>query len=290
MRNRVVKKHSGSLDSTEGNPIRYDLYTPPSDSGSLPVILFLHGFKGFKDWGTFPDAFFEIARQNFAVLAINFSHNGVGTDFDTFEHTDLFKTQTISQELADIKTVIEALKSGQIGHSAGLFDLSPVGIIGHSRGGHTAILAAAEFEEITCLVTWAPVADVLSSWPDSMINDWKTSGETIIQNSRTGQNLPIGRQLYDDVMANKDAYSALKRVSELYIPCFFIHGNADETVPHRSTEQLYLACSSYEKEKKLINGGDHTFGSSHPYTADDLPEDFADVVSLTIDWFQTNLI
>lgn len=48
---------SGKIDSTEGNPIRWDLYSPISGtSREFPVILFIHGFKGFKDWGAFPDA------------------------------------------------------------------------------------------------------------------------------------------------------------------------------------------------------------------------------------------
>jgi uncharacterized protein len=44
----------------------------------LPVILFVHGFKGFKDWGAFPDACEEFARVGFAVVAFNLSLNGVG--------------------------------------------------------------------------------------------------------------------------------------------------------------------------------------------------------------------
>lgn len=287
--NRVVKKHSGSLPSTDGNAVRYDLYAPHVDSGSLPIIVFLHGFKGFKDWGTFPDAFFEIALQGFAVLAINFSHNGIGLNSDEFDHLDLFESQTLSQEIEDIRIVLEALKSGQIGQSAGLFDLSPIGIIGHSRGGHAAIVAAAEFEDISCIVTWSSVLDCVDSWSDDMKKDWDTKGKTEIKNTRTGQMMPIGKQLYDDALQNRDKLSAQTRVKELYIPSLFIHGTADETVPHRNSQKLYEACPSIEKEQILIEGANHTFGSAHPFDHDELPPHFHEVIDHSIRWFQTYL-
>jgi uncharacterized protein len=255
----------------------------------MGVILFLHGFKGFKDWGTFPDAFFEIARQNFAVIAINFSNCGYLPDSDRIESTELFHNQTITQELDDIRTVLDAIKSGAIGKSAGLSHLYPVGIIGHSRGAHTAILAAAEFEEINCLVAWASVADLLEFWPESMISDWKTTGQTTITNSRTNQQLTIGRQLYDDVIKNGDRYSAHKRAAELYIPCLFIHASDDETVPHRNSYKLLQAVPSSDKERLVIDSGGHTFGSYHPYNEDEMPAKFAEVVDQTIRWFQTYL-
>ncbi len=65
---------SGQTPSSEGLPIRWDLYTPISGtSREFPVIIFLHGFKGFKDWGPFPDACEDLARSGFGVLAMNFS-------------------------------------------------------------------------------------------------------------------------------------------------------------------------------------------------------------------------
>lgn len=289
MNNRVVRKHSGTLESTKGNSIRYDLYAPQSETGALPVIIFLHGFKGFKDWGTFPDAFFEIARQNFAVLAFNFSHNGIGNQADAFTELDLFRAQTLSQELDDIRTVVSAVRSGRIGQTAGLHDLFPIGMIGHSRGGHNAVVAAAENDDVSCMVTWSAVADCLESWSPAMVGDWKSKGVTTVINSRTRQNMPVDRQLYDDLLAAPSRLTALQRVKELYIPCLFIHGTADETVPHRSAQRLYEDCASYEKEKILIEGADHTFGSHHPYESDVLPVHFAEVVDQTILFFQTYL-
>jgi len=58
-----VYKNTGFVPSQESLPIYYDLYAPVNSPGSvLPVVLFIHGFKGFKDWGAFPDACEEFAR------------------------------------------------------------------------------------------------------------------------------------------------------------------------------------------------------------------------------------
>ncbi|KPP94612.1 MAG: Alpha/beta hydrolase family [Bacteroidetes bacterium HLUCCA01] len=290
MPHRVIKKHSGSVRSTEGNPIRFDLYTPGNYTGSLPVILFLHGFKGFKDWGTFPDAFFEMARQGFAVLAMNFSHGGVPPAQDTFAEAELFRTQTITQELNDVASIVAEIRSGKMAATAGVDELYPLGIIGHSRGGHTAVLAAAEIDDISCLVAWAPVANLTDSWTDAMKETWKSGGDVVIQNARTGEALPIGPQLYTDVVHAEDRFNALERIRELYIPVLAIHATDDETVPHKNSQQLVEACAGFDKEKLLLDKGGHTFGSYHPYDGEELPDEFAHVVDHTIRWFQTYLV
>jgi hypothetical protein len=191
MQYKVVKKHTGTLTSTDGNPIDFDLYAPHNDTSSLPVLLFLHGFKGFKDWGTFPDAFFEMARNGFAVLAMNFSYDGINHETTLVDKPDLFYTQTISQEIEDVRIVVDAVMTGKIAQNSGLGDLYPLGIIGHSRGGLTAIVAAAEIDDITCLVTWGAVADSIDFLGPDAIHEWSTKGHTEITNSRTGQTLKI---------------------------------------------------------------------------------------------------
>ena len=290
MQYKVVKKHTGTLTSTDGNPIDFDLYAPHNDAGSLPVLLFLHGFKGFKDWGTFPDAFFEMARHGFAVLAMNFSPDGINQETTLVDKPDLFYSQTISQEIEDIRTVVDAVMTGKIAQNAGLGDLYPLGIIGHSRGGLTAVIAAAEIDDITCLVTWAALSDSIDYFGPDTIKEWSTKEYAEITNSRTGQTLKIGKQFLDDLITNRDKLSAERRAKELYIPCLFIHGTNDETVHYLHAQKLHEACASTDKEKYIIEGATHTFGGSHPFNEEELPEHFAEVVDQTIRWFQTYLI
>jgi uncharacterized protein len=290
MQYKVVKKHTGRLTSTDGHSIAYDVYAPHTDTGSMPVILFLHGFKSFKDWGTFPDAFFEMARHGFAVLAMNFGHDGINSTTGFVDNPGLFYSQTLSQEVEDVRTVVNAIMSGDIATAAGLGDLYPLGIIGHSRGGLTAIVAAAEIEEFTCLVTWAAISDSIDFLGADAIKVWQNDGKAEVYNKSTGQKLEIGLGLLDDMFENRDKLSALTRVKELYIPCLFIHGTEDESVSHLHAQQLHEACASLDKEKYLIAGATHSFGSTHPFNKEELPAHFAEVVDQTIRWFHTYLI
>lgn len=287
--NSVLKK-SGSIPSKQEIPIYYDLYTPSVTPGSaLPVVLFVHGFKGFKDWGAFPDACEELSRAGFAVVTFNFSKNGVGksmTDFDEPEH---FANETLSQDLEDIGTVIEAIKIKEISSDKVNLDTDRMGIIGHSRGGHTAVAAAAEYTEVQCLVTWSAVANYNARWSDDMKKDWQEQGFTEIENSRTGQIFKINKVVYDDALKNADQLIAINRVKELHIPSMFIAGKADESVPYSNSEELFRECPAEEKEVRLIENTGHTFGVSHPFEKSEFPRAFEEVLDFTEGWLLEHL-
>lgn len=290
MKDTKISKITGSVPSTEDLPIYYDLYFP-ADGGedNLPVILFLHGFKGFKDWGAFPEACRELSKNGFVVLAMNFSLNGVGESMTEFDQLDLFSRETLSQDLDDVGTVIKALKDKDIVGEGPSFDTNTIGVLGHSRGGHTAAAASAEYPEIKCLVTWSAVADYNARWSDDMIKDWKEKGVTEIKNGRTGQIMPVKDVVYKDAIENADRLMAVKRVKELNIPTLFVHSKGDEAVPYNEAEKLYEHCSAEDKKIELIPDSGHTFDTAHPFEDDTFPEAFVKVVNITENWFVSHL-
>lgn len=285
-----ISKQSGSVPSTENLPIYYDLYTPVTTGGSIfPVILFLHGFKGFKDWGAFPDACEEIARTGFAVLSFNFSLNGVGKGMLEFDEPDFFARETLSQDLDDVGTVINAIKEKQITSEKLILNTDRMGIIGHSRGGHTAVAAAAEYSDIHCLATWNAVADYNARWSKEMISDWKKKGVTEIKNSRTGQVLEINKVVYDDAVKHADKLMAINRIQELHIPTMIIAAKEDEAVPYSESEKLFRKSPADDKEFRLISDAGHTFNVAHPFEEEDFPPQFTEVLDFTEGWFLEHL-
>lgn len=290
MKSNSVNKESGSVKSGEGLPIYYDLYSPSvTPSTVVPVVLFIHGFKGFKDWGAFPDACEELARAGFAVIPFNFSLNGIGKNMTEFDQLDLFERETLSQDLDDIGTVINAIKQKEIASDRVQLDTDRIGIIGHSRGGHTAVTAAAEYSEIMCLVTWSAVANYNARWSDQMKKDWDEKGYTEIINSRTNQTMRVGKTVYEDALENSDSLIAIKRVRELHIPSMFIAGKNDEAVPYSDSEKLYRACPADEKEVRIIDDAGHTFNVSHPFEDEKFPKAFEEVLDLTEGWLIESL-
>ncbi len=290
MKTVSAQKTSGSVSSSEGLPIYYDLYLPDTPSKkNLPVVIFLHGFKGFKDWGAFPDACAEISKAGFAVVAMNFSLNGVGESMTEFDQLNLFARETLTQDLEDVGIVIGALQDGVISADNASLDTETIGILGHSRGGHTAVAVAAEYDEIACLVTWSAVADYNARWSDEMITDWEEKGVTEIKNGRTGQIMPIKDVVYKDALENADRLMAVKRAGELDIPALFVHSKGDEGVPYTEAEKLYHHCSSEDKEIELLPNSGHTFGTAHPFQDEEFPDTFRKVLDKTTAWFESHL-
>ncbi|MDX1495303.1 MAG: alpha/beta fold hydrolase, partial [Longimicrobiales bacterium] len=149
-----------SLETDDGATLNGDVRLPDGvePEGALVVI---HGFKGFKDWGFFPYVCRELAEAGHAVVSFNFSHNGIGDDPLEFTELERFARNTLSRELDEVGRVLEAVRGGEL---PGIEDPGPVGLLGHSRGGGQAVLAAAE-HDVKALVTWAAVAD-FDRWSD----------------------------------------------------------------------------------------------------------------------------
>ena len=62
----------------EPHPILADIYYPNISNGCL--VVFCHGFKGFKDWGAWHLVAEKFAQDGFIFLKFNFSHNGIGQE------------------------------------------------------------------------------------------------------------------------------------------------------------------------------------------------------------------
>ncbi len=89
-----------SFPSGEGLPIRGDLHSPGRPGA--PVIVCIHGFKGFKDWGFWPHAASRLREAGYGVVRFNFSHSGIGADLETFSEVGLFESGTYTREMEDL--------------------------------------------------------------------------------------------------------------------------------------------------------------------------------------------
>ena len=96
----------------EGNkPILVDLFYDSSNN-KMPVIIFCHGYKGYKDWGCWNLVAKEFATSNLFFIKFNFSHNG-GTVQNPIDFPDLnaFGNNNFTHELNDIERVISFVSS-----------------------------------------------------------------------------------------------------------------------------------------------------------------------------------
>ncbi len=278
----IIKKNL-VLEDDSRKPILYDLYYRES-SNPNPLIVFCHGYKGFKDWGAWHLVAKAFAEAGFCFLKFNFSHNG-GTLEQPIDFPDLnaFAENNFSLELEDLDRVLNSIERGNENLPR---QISTIALIGHSRGGGIVLIKADEDPRIDKVVTWAGVSDFKSRFLENTpeFENWKRSGVTFIENTRTKQKLPHNFQFYEDFKANETHFTISRAVKNLNIPQLIIHGNEDPTVSLREAQKIH----SWNPQSKLeiIPNGDHVFGAQHPWLEDILPKNLRIVTDISIDFLK----
>jgi len=168
-----------------------------SQPGPRPTVVICHGFKGFMEWGFFPSLAELLGDRGFTVVRFNFSGNGMQPGDERVTDLAAFATATFSQDLEDLQALLSALGDSV---APGIVDHGKIGLFGHSRGGGTAILAAALTDwrdKLEALVTWSAVS-TFDRLDDVQKLAWRQKGSTPMVNARTGQELPLDRIVLDE--------------------------------------------------------------------------------------------
>jgi pimeloyl-ACP methyl ester carboxylesterase len=259
----------------------FDLtYSPVRKNRDL--VIFCHGYKGFKDWGPWNLMASYFAEEGCDFLKFNFSHNGGTADNPIdFPDTAAFAENTYSKELEDLEAMIEMAHNGFKVNGRNI-DYDRIHLIGHSRGGGIAILAASRFSEIEKLITWAAVSDFGERFEKYNIQKWKEEGVTYVQNSRTKQMLPHNYSFYTDYLENIDTLDISAAAKRVNTPWLVVHGDEDEAVCISNAD--YLNCLNRKSSLLIMKEAGHTFGGSHPWNKKSLPEKLQAVAENTLDF------
>ena len=250
----------GIYTGADGRNSLYDLSVPAAWRGAL--IVFVHGFMGFKDWGPWGLVSDFFVQRGFAFAKFNLSHNG-GTIEDTLDFPDLeaFAQNTYSKEVEDIACFVQHLKA--------MIQPKAIFTIGHSRGGGASLFYARDSPP-NKVVLWAAISDIGSRFPSGAeLDAWKQAGVREVLNGRLRQYLPQNFSLYEDFKAHESRLNIQQAMESLRIPVLVIHGDQDSSVPIQ--EGISLATWS-GTQLVVIEGGDHVFGGKHPWLAPALPE------------------
>lgn len=258
------------LTGASGRPFLLDAYFE-ADGRPKPVVIFAHGFKGFKDWGHWHLLAEQFARAGCVFIKFNFSHNGTTlAKPDEFDDLEAFGQNNYSRECADLKAVLAWLHRGDNELPANESSLDAIYLIGHSRGGPIVMLQAAEDPRIRSVVGWASVSSLAYAWRSTeMMQEWEEKGVYHVVNGRTGQQMPVYYQMYRDYKAKEEAFDLKRAVQRLKQPLLLVHGTADPAVPHQAA--LDMQSWKTDAEVQLIEGANHVFGGQHPYTKEALP-------------------
>ncbi|MFD2873575.1 alpha/beta hydrolase family protein [Mucilaginibacter ximonensis] len=273
----MIKQETFTLPGSKDRAMLMDL-TYDSRHKTAPLIIFVHGFKGFKDWGTHDLVARYFAQNGFRYLKFNFSHNGT-TPANPLDFTDLiaFADNTFSIELDDLNTVIDFACNG-----TGFPRAHGVFLIGHSMGGAISIIKASEDKRVLKLVTMASVSGFNNLWPKDAEQQWRLQGIMYVHNSRTNQQMPLKSTLLDDLARNPGRLDILAKAAQVAQPWLMVFGDHDKSVTLAHAKELHQA--QPQAAFSVIKGGDHTFGGTHPYAKDVLPQHLLDFCDQAIEF------
>ena len=270
----------------EGNkPILVDFFYNSSNN-KMPVIIFCHGYKGYKDWGAWNLVAKEFANNNFFFLKFNFSHNG-GTVENPIDFPDLnaFGNNNFTHELNDIERVLSFISENT--EFSKNIDLTNIFLIGHSRGGGLCAIKASENKQIKGLITWAGVSNFKIRFNEGSeeFKEWKDKGVKYVENKRTKQQMPHFFQFYLDFKENEKRFNIQSAVQSLKIPFLVIHGDNDKSVLQNEGRDLH----SWNKNSKFfsVKNGTHTFSSMHPWQELKLPKGLQLVTETSINFIKS---
>lgn len=268
-----------------GKSILIDIYNN-EDNKPKPIIIFCHGYKGYKDWGAWSLMAEDFANSGFCFIKFNFSYNG-GTIEQPIDFPDLeaFGNNNYTKELDDLDSVlnwiIEKFNSNKN------FDISNITLLGHSRGGGIVTIKAEEDSRISKVISLAGVSDYEKRFPDGeALEQWKKQGVYYVENGRTKQQMPHYYQFFEDYKQNKDRLNIKRATSNLKIPHLIIHGNKDTSVSINEAENLHKW--NPNSDLIIIEGADHVFETKHPWQKTELSKELEMVIQSVVSFINSN--
>jgi pimeloyl-ACP methyl ester carboxylesterase len=286
MEDKRYKKEEVVIKGKHPLPITLDVnyyFNPKQPELKRPLVIFCHGFKGFKDWGTFNLIAKYFALEQFFLVKLNFSHNGTSPEnLSDIHDTEAFGLNNFEIELDDLGTVIDWLADSKNPYF-NQYDFNNLNLVGHSRGGALVMLKSVEDKRVQKVACWAPVNDLEKYMYLSDIEKWKSTGVSYVENKRTGIELPLYFQFYENFFKHRERFDLKNNLMKLDKPLLLLHGTDDQVVSVKDSEWIY---ENFDHAIMVhVDNGDHTFGGKHPWHEEILPEKLNFVVEETIEFF-----
>ena len=265
-----------------GSNNRKSLWDVQIPNDPKAVIIFAHGYKGYKDWGAWSLMEKYFVEKGYGFVRFNFSHNGGCIDQPIdFPDLQAFGENRYSYEVNELHDRINEVNR-MITQECQLN--VPLYLLGHSRGGGVAILAGANNDNVHKIVSLAGISDIAMRFPkgDELL-EWERDGVRYVKNARTKQEMPHFYSFYEDFMKHEAVLNIEKAAKSLKVPFLQVHGDMDLAVS--ITEGQHLAAWT-ETSIEIIKGAGHTFGVSQPWNENILPPDLHEALERIHDFFE----
>jgi len=251
---------SVSVNNNINEEIKVKFRWEISDSPK-PLVIFMHGFKGFAEWGFLPYLAEKFVENGSISANIDFSLNGIENIELPWYDSEKFSRNSFTQELKDLDIIIEHFLSQTEKYEMLSNWNKEIYLVGHSLGGAVAIMTALRRKEIRKIALLAPIA-YLHRNTLRQKEIWIKNQAIEIKIAKTNQILTLG----SSYILDKDNYAndeLINCIGKLELPILIIHGSQDLTVKPLESELLTKANEKYVK-LIIVEKANHIFGVSHP--------------------------
>jgi len=179
-------------------------------------------------------------------------------EIETFARPELFELDTWNRQVEDMRCVIDAITNNKlIGNGLPLF------LIGHSRGGGTALLTAGRHHDELSLsgVITINGVNTCCSMEQSRQDEMIENGYLISESARTKQALRISSDWLNEQLENPDEHDILTLAKQIKSAVCVIQGADDQVVKSDVGIAIANACST---SCHLIPGGNHVLNMRNP--------------------------
>jgi alpha-beta hydrolase superfamily lysophospholipase len=249
------------LPGSDGLPIRGTTHAPEGDPRA--VVLIVHGYLGYKEYGMFPWLASRLCGSGHIVHRINLSHSGMDHGAGPFDEA-VFARDTWSRGIEDIALLLEAIDRGQLaGQDCGAV------LLGHSRGGAGCLLATGRhggeeaFARVVGIVSMSSPAALMQITEEDA-ERMLAEGSMPLASSRTGQTLRVGAAWLQEQRDDPEAHDLLAQVATLKVPVGLLHGADDPTVSAKDAVTIAQA-NPPRVRVHIVDGGDHVFNTPNPF-------------------------
>lgn len=233
---------------------------------------------GYKDWGCWNLVEDFFTSEDFGFLKYNVSHNG-GTVENPIDFPDLetFRKNSYIRELNDLDAILTLIRSK--------FEQIPeIFLIGHSRGVGIALLHSTN-PHIKKIATWAGISYIKERSPSGKAHEeWKQNGVYYRENGRTKQQMPHDYSQFEEFLEHEERLNIQYYCENSTTPTLVLHGEQDSSVP---MDEGHSIAAWLNVDLKIIQGANHTFGSSQPWQGSSLPVALQTVCEKTLRFFQS---
>lgn len=230
----VGYKHKIRIEN-QGEGVSSVLHLP--EYKNSPAVIICHGLFRNKDDKVLVELAETLCSKNIIVLRFDFRGCGA-SEGDSVNYC-------FDSEISDIHAAIQFLKKLKSFNGN-------MGIVGHSHGGASAILASQNRDDIKAVVTIAPVASPKDRWSKREIKEVNEQGYVIYKGFK------VGKKMWLSAVKHNPKSS----VRNIKCPILFIVGSEDlQFIPDAKT---LLQNSKEPKKLVVVENGDHFFSKSKP--------------------------